>query len=293
VIRVAYVTGGTVGAGHVVRGLALQNALSRAGFRGAYAMFGPPLAYSLLSTPAYRETPMCAQDFKSAPKAESAPLTSRLLEFRPDLLIVDLFWGIGRHLLPLLRCESWLLVRSCPPSWLRGHGSAIFYPQLYSAIIRIEPCYCPVAHLSVDPVIIVNPNECKPTGALRSRLGSSNPRLSIVLHTGSPDEHATLNRVAPDEAVRLELDRDSGIFPAAQWLCDASEVYCSGGYNAFWESRWLGYSDRTRFVPFPRRIDNQAWRVEFCRNTPVRTNGADTIAHWIVTGTLGLPVHDL
>jgi hypothetical protein len=54
------------------------------------------------------------------------------------------------------------------------------------------------------------------------------------------------------------------------------------GYNAYWESKWLGFHHRCFFTPFPRPIDDQAWRVRECADHWPRENGADTLARWIV-----------
>jgi hypothetical protein len=74
------------------------------------------------------------------------------------------------------------------------------------------------------------------------------------------------------------------MFPAAPWLADADRIVTGAGYNAFWEARWLGYAGRTEFHALPRRIDNQAWRLEFCRSHPMARNGADTLAAMVLNG---------
>ena len=41
-MKVAFFSAGTVGAGHLMRGIALRRGLARAGFQGDYRVFGPP-----------------------------------------------------------------------------------------------------------------------------------------------------------------------------------------------------------------------------------------------------------
>lgn len=115
----------------------------------------------------------------------------------------------------------------------------------------------------------------------------------MVVHAGLADERPGLVAAAAGsgETAVLSLFEREALFPAAEWLPGADAVVSGAGYNAFWEARWLGYADRATFVPLPRRIDDQARRLAECRRHPMRVNGADRLAGWILqTGTpIGLP----
>ena len=50
--------------------------------------------------------------------------------------------------------------------------------------------------------------------------------------------------------------------------------------NSVWEARWLGYAERTTFVPFPRGNDDQAARI--AGRVPMTENGADVLAGWML-----------
>lgn len=67
-------------------------------------------------------------------------------------------------------------------------------------------------------------------------------------------------------------------------LSDADLIFAGAGFNAYWESKWLGWFERTRFTAFPRPIDDQAWRLRACADYWPKENGADQIARWIVGG---------
>jgi hypothetical protein len=41
---------------------------------------------------------------------------------------------------------------------------------------------------------------------------------------------------------------------------------------------------KTRFVPFARRIDDQAWRLARCADAPLTENGADLLAMALARG---------
>jgi hypothetical protein len=198
-----------------------------------------------------------------------------------------LFWAPLRWILSGLRCEAWLLVRICPPQWLNGVPGLPFEPSQYARIIAVEPMPERGAREAIDPVVVCNPEECQPPGALRERLGVANGRpLTVVSHAGGRGEVEDLSRVAGEGAVVLDLFEPGAPFPAAEWLPGADRIVTGGGYNAFWEAHWLGYWERTTFVPFRRSIDDQALRVETCRGAIPRENGADTLARWIMEGGL-------
>lgn len=277
-MRVAYFTAGTVGAGHLVRGHALGRALRRGGFSGEYRTFGPATPYPAAQDAEHRTLAIREPELRDPARAGTSEVATALRAFRPDVLLVDLFWAPLRHVLPLEGCECWLLVRTCPRAWFTGPPDTRFEPRQYKRVIAIEPFRHAAIRESTDPVVVANPGECRPPGALRARLGvPPGTSLVVAMHAGMPGELDAL--AAPDATVvRLDLFDEHALFPAAEWLGDADQVIAGAGYNAFWEARWLGYAPRTRFTPFVRTIDDQAWRLNNCAAYPMRTNGADTLA---------------
>lgn len=284
-LKVAYFTAGTVGAGHLVRGVAVGRALHRRGFAGRYRMFGPPLPYPAAARPDYR--PVEVRDDPALLDPAAAPasrLAEELRRFGPDLLLVDMFWAPVRHILPTLDCEAWLLLRACPDQWLHGTPRLRYDPTLYGRVIGIEPA-APAEAERVEPIVVANPDECRSPGELRARFAvASARRLTVVVHAGLADERPELVAAAAGEGevVVLSLFEPGAPFPAAEWLGGADHVISGAGFNAFWEAHWLGYRGRTTFVPLPRRIDDQARRLTTCRDHPMAVNGADRLAGWIV-----------
>jgi hypothetical protein len=288
-VKIAYFTGGTVGAGHLVRGIALGRGLARQGFAGPYRMFGPPLPF-----PAARERPayeaveiQTDRALRDRHLAQTSDLARRLQAFAPDLLVVDLFWAPLTWVLPTLPCDAWLLVRTCPPVWLAGPREMPFDPDAFDRIVGIEPLDHPLLDEVIDPIVVANPDECRPPGALRERLGiPAGERLTVVAHAGERGEAAVLAEQAETlregRVVPLDLFDPAAPFPAAEWLSGADRIVCGGGYNAFWEARWLGYSPRTTFVPFRRTIDDQARRIAAFGDHAPEENGADVLARWIL-----------
>lgn len=287
--RVAYFTAGTVGAGHEVRGEAILRALERVGFRGSWRAFAPPSPFALgLATG--RETVVVQGDpaLADPERAAASALGRALLGWAPDLLVVDMFWAPVRHLLARLSCPAWLLVRACPPVWLQGRGDVRFDAGAWERIVEIEPLNLSQATHRLDPIVIINPDECLPAPALHQQLGvSSSCSLTVVSHAGRLGELEVLQHVANERAepnqtiVTLDLHRQ-GLFPAARWLGAAHRIIGGAGYNTFWEARWLGWSDRAVLIPFDRTIDRQRLRVEVLGDHRPKTNGADVMAQWIL-----------
>jgi hypothetical protein len=299
-VRVAYFTAGTVGAGHLVRGVAIGRGLARAGFAGEYRLFGPGLPFpAALARTDYEaveiETDRALRDRHLA---QGSALARRLAAFAPDLLLVDMFWAPLYWVLPALQraggCAAWLLVRTCPPHWLAGPPGMPFTPGPYERILAIEPGVETGLDLSrlgrarldetIDPIVVANPGEHRPAGALRERLGlAAGDELVAIVHAGARGELPALHEAAAAASPAvLNLFDPAAPFPAAEWLGGADRVVCGGGYNAFWEARWLGYAERTTFVPFRRTIDDQARRLTACRDIVPRANGADELARRIV-----------
>jgi len=286
-VKVAYFTAGTVGVGHLVRGLAIGRGLARAGFAGEYRIFGPQLPFPAAQGRAEHEPVVVETDrtLRDRQLAQTSALARQLQGFAPDLLLVDMFWAPLRWVLPALPCAAWLLVRICPPHWLLGPPGLPFEPAQYDRIIAVEPMPERGARESIAPVVICNPDECRPPGALRERLGASAGHpLIVVLQAGQRGESEPLLEAAGEGAVVLDLFEPEALFPAAEWLGGADRIVAGAGYNAFWEAHWLGYAERTEWIPFRRTIDDQALRVELGRGMTPRENGADTLAHWIVAG---------
>ena len=289
-MNIAFFTAGTIGAGHLMRGLAIGRGLERAGRRHRYRMFGPPLPFPACRRLVNYEAVEIETDaaLRHPQLAQTSDLGRRLAAFRPDLLLVDLFWAPLHWLLPALGCEAWLLLRTCPAAWLIGPPAMSFDAGRFARLLAIEPfargATAPALD-SVEPVVIANPDECLPAGALRERVGAgSAEELVAVVHAGQRRElDLLLDEAAAGGGTLHVFDlHDGGApFPIATWLGGAGRIVCGAGYNAYWEARWLGFAARTRFVPFPRSIDDQGARLAAGAAYTMRANGADTLARLI------------
>lgn len=274
-----------------MRGLAIGRGLRRAGFTGDYRMFGPRLQFPAAAAAEGYEAAEIETDraLRHPHLAQASELGRKLAAFGPDLLLVDLFWAPLYWLLPALGCEAWLLVRNCPPLWLVGPPELRFDAGRFARILAIEPVAHAVLKERIDPIVIVNPDECLPKTALRERCGISADRVLVaVTHAGQRGEIEVLREAAADEEARgaevaaFDLFDPAAPFPIAPWLPGADRIVSGLGYNSFWEARWLGYASRTRFLPFQRSIDDQARRSAAYSDYTPRENGADVVARLVL-----------
>jgi len=287
-VRIAHFTAGTVGAGHLAHGVAVQRGLARAGFSGDFRIFGPPIDFPAAERFGYQPVPIDPLQVTNPFEAPDTELARVLADFAPELLVVDMFWAPVMYLLPLPGCVHWLLVRKAPDNWLEGNEYAPFDPSPYARIIAFEPAEHPHLTDHIEPVVICNPDECRPPDALRTLLAvPDDKRLAVVTHAGAAGELADLQTdedVEDTVVARFDLRDAAAPFPAAEWLGGADRIYSAAGYNSFWEAKTLGYYDRTRFTAFGRRIDDQQWRLDACADYVPADNGADQLARMILAG---------
>jgi hypothetical protein len=292
-VRVAYFTGGTRGAGHLVRGLAIGRALERAGFAGELQLIAPaeppfPALRAAFGRARLAVAPIDPATVLDPDLAPSTELAATLTALAPDLVIVDMFWAPVRYILPLLEAEAWLLLRSCPPVWLRGNQQVSFAPEQYRRVIAIEPIDGEVFTDRIDPVVICNRDERRTRAELRERFAVPADRPIIAYtHAGLPGEIDSLAGAHADlggepVVLRFDLYTDGAVFPLAPWIGAADLIHSSAGYNSYWEARWLGFSRKTVITVFRRQIDDPEWRVRVCAGHQMRENGADVLARWIM-----------
>ena len=285
-MRIAFFTAGSIGLGHVIKDIAIRRALDRAGFRGEYRSFHPPLSFQVPLPDHITQVPIRMEELKHPMLARESLLARELEAFRPDVLLIELFWVPMIWVAPWLDAEQWLLLRKTPMRWYEGPSFATFQPSNYDRILVHEPCEVPFDAEHIDPIVVANPDECQPPGALRRRLGLDDVTpLTVVMQAGLEGEAAKLRaHVSEGHVMTSDAFSSSHLFPAAEWLGDADHLLTAAGYGAYWESKWLGYFDRTHFVALPRPIDDQQWRVDVCRDVHMKCNGADQLARSLLAG---------
>ncbi len=285
--RIAYFTAGTVGAGHLVRGVALGRALWRTGRDVVYRIFSPPSPFARVAEP-WRETvPIEAPLLRRESTARDSAIARALAAFAPDVVVIDLFW-VPLVFVPL-PCPAWLLLRSVPPAWLVGPVEARFDVSRYARVLAIEPSKRLERFEAIDPIVVAQHSDVRDRSALAALVGQDPAcPLRILAQGGLPADRGPLEQAARALDARpwavLDLSEDDAPFPAAEWLGalrPGDRLVAAPGYNLYWEARSLGFDARTSWVPMARSIDDQASRAALTTERP-RTNGADTLARMLV-----------
>ena len=172
-LKIAYFTAGSSGAGHWMRGLAIRRpGTSRVPGRFSDVSAPPCGAAPPPGTAIERSGSPC----RSCTTREGDGERQRqVVEFSPDLLLIDVFWSALRWVLPLPGCGAGLARPHRPPrlanspgGWgpVRGGGSRTY--------LKIEPFPGPGQTEDeveeIDPIVVCNPDECRPLGQVRERL---------------------------------------------------------------------------------------------------------------------------
>ena len=282
--RIAFYTWGMHGGGHLARAWAIRRGLERAGipadFRVFYGHLGVEVPRGLevvrLTTPRI--------DLRDPERARSSETARALLDFAPDLLLVDLAWVELRYILPILDCEAWLLLRWCHPAVIARLRE--FNRARYARTIAIEPIAPSYLTDRIDPIVGCNPDECLAESALRDLFGVEQGKpISLIVQAGKPGEIEELIREEQERAngfhvIAASLHGKDVIFPISHYFRGAARIVGGAGYNLFWETRWLGVADRSELRPFVRYYDDQTPRIE-AAFYKMKTNGADVLARQI------------
>lgn len=286
-MRVTFFTAGSHGAGHVVRACALQRALQRAGRHDVeLTVVAPPSPFLRLVGAAARPTVVDAAALRDPARAGDSDVARAIRASAPDVVVIDVFW-VPLVFVPL-PCPAWLLLRSVPPAWLVGPKEARFDAARYARVLAIEPALLLGRFEAIDPIVVVDREDRRSRADLAASVDADvNAPLQVIVQGGLPSDRAVLQ----DAAARrggvwhsLDLHADDAPFPAAPFLAAADAVVAAPGYNTFWESRLLGFSARTTWVPIPRALDDSAWRAGLPDDVTPRDNGADTLVRMLLAG---------
>jgi hypothetical protein len=264
-VRVSYVTAGSLGLGHLVRGLAIGRALERIGWRGSYEVLAPTPSWHIKSLPT------------RAPVHFSASRDRYFKLLGADLVIIDMFPRLAAELPDGMR--SWLLMHKCRPShWERNKQYLKYFERSYV----IEPFSTGEAMRHLSPIVFLDPSELMDRSDARDLLGiGAEERVCVAITSGKPEESLWTSHDLPlgfDRYIAARPDLD---FPL-DWLAIADYVVSAAGYNTYWEWHWHGLPAVREFRPVRRLIDDQHWRKTHCEHIAMMRNGADQLAWDIV-----------
>ncbi len=107
-MRVVFYTSGTTGSGRLVRGIAVGNAIRRAGLDWDFTILSMSPFAHLADSFGHRhiEIPPETEDRLSRDNYTGSELYENLVSLNPDVLIVDLVWFSLYHFIRELPCRK-------------------------------------------------------------------------------------------------------------------------------------------------------------------------------------------
>lgn len=291
-MHVAYVTGGTVGVGDLMHGVALRAAARRAGSIARITLVSPPLPFpALRQLDDHITVEMRAQTLLDPSTVEQTPLCQALMALQADVVVVGHFWANVHFVLPKLAAKAVLLLRKAPPVWVVGPPVAPFSSTRahYERIFEIEPVGFAGGFETLPPLVVANRDELVPAAVARRALLQNDDDdgrpLRLVFQAGVVGEAAAMSGsdTSSSQTIVCDLHDPQAPWPMAPLLDGADAIVTGAGYNAWWETQWLGQAHKTTWVPFARSIDDQAWRMALPATT-MTDNGADVLLRMLERG---------
>ena len=274
------------GAGHLMRGIAIHNAIQRKGLQADYRMVGVNRVHpSITASCPFEAVEIVPSRFETEPCETT--LYKRLTEEALDLVIVDHAWAWTRKILRDMDCCKILLLRQISAAFLRlrFENRVIEYtPDIFDQVYLIEPFKSPVKGRRIPPVVVRNPDEILSREAARSRLRVPDNRpCAVIAHVGSSsNEMAAVNRLFDSLPEKERYYRmacsgyaDNPVFPLSDYYNGIDLMVCGAGYNTFWETRY--FNKKAVYLPFRRAEEDQRLRIRDCAGYQMRENGADVL----------------
>ncbi len=229
-------------------------------------------------------------DTLSGSRFRDSRLYRAIESFKPDVLIVDLFWFTLDAFIRELACKKVLLIRQVDPrffSFTIDRREFRFNPADYDLVAATEPGFeLPFEAVCLEPFIMRNRDEILPAPEARAGLGLAPAERSCFFgFNGKEGEGAeawkSFSYLEEEgwKVVRSD-NRSGGIFPAVDWFNAFDMLVCGAGYSAFWEAR--AFDKEAYFVPYPRNFEDQYRRVALCSDYVPRENGADQLVRTIL-----------
>lgn len=240
----------TVGLGHTMRFLAFRRALTRSGLTRHPTR---PVSLEVVST------------LTTAPE---------LAQF--DAVVVDCFAESFLRRFPHYSKPVFALFRWLPEHMLR-HVVAALPSNMVS--VAIEPIVPVKTDYQVEPIVYSNPSE--QTKLVTQGLGAVVHSSRVEMMRDLPIDWLT---EAGLQVLYYAGDVAGATVPICDTLSTFERIVSGAGYNRYWESRWLGLDERTKFYALdgPRLVSDQHARLAEAGAHRMRANGADQLVQLVV-----------
>ncbi len=289
-MRVVFYTSGTTGSGRLVRGIAVGNALRRAGLDCEFTILNMSPFAHLADAFGHRhvEIPPEPEEDLTGETYPGSALYRNLIALDPDVLIVDLLWFSLHHFIDRFTCRKIFLSHWVKDDFFRvplPGGTLRFRPEQYHQLLAIEPFDTPLPFDRINPVIIRNRDEILDRETALGKLGlSPDEKHCLYAFNGNPgdfDAHRSKYAYLEDEGYAMTYSSNyrGGLFPAVDYFNAFDLVICAASYNQFWESRYFG--KQALFENISSRFSSSERRVKYYLRHRFETNGADELVERI------------
>ncbi|MBN2402179.1 MAG: hypothetical protein JXN64_07245 [Spirochaetes bacterium] len=289
-MKIVYYTSGTSGVGRLVHGGAIFNALKRKDTNPDFTILSscPPERARILNKiniphieiPKESEFELLSNEF------QNTLLYQRILELKPDVLIIDRMWFTLYKIIEEFTCKKIFICSQVIDKFFKinlKNSPLAFKPDQYDKIISIEPFKSPIQMELVNPLIIKNKNEIMSKDEARTLLGVNNDKKTVFVGVnfkeGYLDEFKSRYSYLENENYNLIYSTNingEGIFPVADYYNAIDLLICSATYNFFWETRY--FNKKAYFETVPVNFCNQEKRLNECYDYTFSENGADQLA---------------
>lgn len=286
-MKILYYTSGITGAGRIVRGISIGNALKRNNIKCDYIMLSSS-AFGCL-TDEFKHiqiTPEKIEDI-SQKNYKTTDIYNTINDLKPDVLIVDLLWFPLHHFIEELPCKKVFLCRQVADNFFSiplEHGTLMFNPAHYDEVLKIEPFASSFNMKQINPIVIRNRDEIYTKKEALKRLGlDSSRKICCIAYSGHPGDFERVKKdysyLEEEYNVIYTSTYHKGIFPIADYFNAIDFLVCGAGYNAFWEAKY--FNKHAVFVPTQARFESGEKRIEECLDYEFSENGADQLVRLI------------
>jgi hypothetical protein len=287
-VKILFQSSGIIGSGHIVFGLSIANAIRRAGLDWDYRMLSVHTPFEgLAERQGVAIDTIAAEDERRLGPGlwRDSALFTAIDAYKPDVLVVDLFWFALDSFIRELPCKKAIVIRQVDPAFFSmrtAERDLVFRPEDYDLVAAIEPGFdTPFASERFEPLIVRNRDEILPESSARKELGlAPDDQACFFGFNGNAWEGAEVWKSfdyleGEGWKVLRSNNREGGLFPAVDWFNAFGLLVVGAGYNAFWEARYFG--KEAFFAPFTRNFEDQYRRVRLCSSYEPTENGADQL----------------
>lgn len=290
-MRIVYYTSGVTGAGRLVRGIAVGNALERKGVKCRFTIVHTSPVAHLAENFHTIKIPLETESELSKERYRTSVVYKTLKKLKPDVLIVNHTWFAIYNFIHELPCKKVYISDQALDSHFRiplrgSEGEMTFSSGQYDRVIAVEPFTCMVPMERINPLIMMNRDEIMPRETALDRLGlDGSKKVALYSLSGHPryfdqfkEKYSYLEKEGY-EVVYTGTYRD-GLFPAIDYFNAIDLVVCGAGYNQVWEANY--FRKKALFEILDVKFSDQRQRLKASESFHFDVNGADELVDIIM-----------